>query len=61
LSKTKTIQRKKDLVDAVRKVAPASVQLSPALFHDISSNLKTVSFEEFKIFVVSKIRPLEQY
>jgi hypothetical protein len=42
LNKTKCIQRKKDLVDAVRRVAPATVQISPVLFHDISSNLKTV-------------------
>jgi hypothetical protein len=44
-SKVKAIHHKRDLIEAVRKVAPASLQLSPALFRDISSNLKTVSVE----------------
>lgn len=42
-TKVKAIHNKRDLIEAVRKVAPASVQLSPTLFHDISANLKTVS------------------
>jgi hypothetical protein len=41
-TKVKAIHHKRDLIEAVRKVAPASVQLSPTLFHDISAHLKTV-------------------
>jgi hypothetical protein len=44
ISKVKAINNKRDLIEAVRKVAPATVQLSPTLFHDISGNLKTVNF-----------------
>jgi hypothetical protein len=44
-SKVKAISHKRDLIEAVRKVAPASVQLSPTLFRDISANLKTVSLQ----------------
>jgi len=46
ISKVKTIQHKRDLIEAVRKVAPASVSLSPALFHDITGNLKTIAIDD---------------
>lgn len=42
LTKFKTIQHKKDLVEAVRRVAPATISTSPSLFRDVASNLKTV-------------------
>jgi hypothetical protein len=47
ISKVKAINNKRELIEAVRKVAPASVQLSPTLFHDISGNLKTVKISFF--------------
>jgi hypothetical protein len=33
---------KRDLVLAVRRIAPASIEPSPALFRDVTSELKTV-------------------
>mmetsp|Transcript_13135 Transcript_13135/g.13597 ORF Transcript_13135/g.13597 Transcript_13135/m.13597 type:complete len:695 (+) Transcript_13135:27-2111(+) len=45
-TKVKAIHHKRDLIEAVRKVAPASVQLSPTLFHDIAANLKTIAIDD---------------
>ena len=51
ISKVKSIHQKRDLIEAVRKVAPASVQLSPSLYHDIAANLKTV--RNFLLFILT--------
>lgn len=44
--KSKTIQHKRDLVEAVRRVAPSTVHVSPLLYHDIASNLKTTNIDD---------------
>lgn len=45
-SKVKPLQKKQDLIEAVRKVAPASVTISPKLYHDVASNLKTCAIDD---------------
>lgn len=48
-SKVKPISKKQDLIEAVRKAAPASVTINPALYHNVSSNLKTCSIDDSEV------------
>jgi hypothetical protein len=41
-TKTGFITIKKELVEAVRRIAPASIEPSPIIFRDIQMELKTV-------------------
>jgi hypothetical protein len=48
-TKVKPINKKNDLIEAVRKAAPASVTINPALYHDVASNLKTCSIDDNEV------------
>lgn len=51
-SQSMTITIKRDLMDAVRRIAPASIEPSPIIFRDISSELKTVRILFFMIVLL---------
>ena len=42
-SRSLQIQHKRDLVEAVRRTNPASVNTAPLMFWDVEGNLRTVS------------------
>jgi len=48
-TKVKPISKKNDLIEAVRKAAPASVTINPGLYHDVASNLKTCSIDDGEV------------
>ena len=48
-SKIRPIGKKQDLIEAVRKVAPASVPINPTLYHDVASNLKTCAVDDSEV------------
>lgn len=48
-TKVKPINKKNDLIEAVRKAAPASVTVNPSLYHDVASNLKTCSIDDGEV------------
>lgn len=48
-SKVKPLTKKNELIEAVRKVAPASVPMNPQLYHDVASNLKTCSIDDSEV------------
>mmetsp|Transcript_34937 Transcript_34937/g.65185 ORF Transcript_34937/g.65185 Transcript_34937/m.65185 type:complete len:706 (+) Transcript_34937:111-2228(+) len=48
-TKVKPITKKNELIEAVRKVAPASVPMNPQLYHDVASNLKTCSIDDAEV------------
>eukprot|EP01032_Pedospumella_encystans_P029875 gene29875-33721_t len=46
LSTTKSIQHKKDLLEAVRRTNPASVNTAPVIFWDVEGSLKTSMIDD---------------
>lgn len=48
-TKVKPINKKNDLIEAVRKAAPASVTINPGLYYDVASNLKTCSIDDNEV------------
>ena len=48
-TKVKPITKKHDLIEAVRKAAPASVTINPSLYYDVASNLKTCTIDDGEV------------